>query len=142
MNSKAIDNILPVAPGIFTPPPYENMPPKLLGGFCETCKRHYFPRPRYCKTCLREVEQTVLGSTGKLYSYTVVRTRPPFGLPQPYAVGFVDLTGSDLRIYSLLDPSAIGQFRIGMPVCLAVGSLGHDGKGNSCLRPFFVPSIG
>jgi len=142
MNSKDINNIPPIDPGIFTPPPYENMPPRLLGGVCEACKRYYFPRPRYCKTCLRKVEQTILGSTGKLYSYTIIRTKPPFGLPQPYAVGYVDLTGSNLRIYSLLDAAAIGQFRIGMPVRLAVGSLGHDGKGNSCLRPFFGPSIG
>ncbi|MBW1805906.1 MAG: OB-fold domain-containing protein [Deltaproteobacteria bacterium] len=135
-------DIPPVAPGIFTLPPYDHDSPRLLGGFCQACNRKYFPQPKYCKVCLGPVEECDLGSEGTIYSYTVVRARPPLGLPQPYSVGYIDLAGSSLRIYCLLDPAAIDKLRIGLPVQLAVGVLGHDGKGSPRLRPYFTPLIG
>ena len=138
MNEAKID-ILPVVPGIFTLPPYDKAPPRLLGGFCPVCNRHYFPRPRYCPGCLGAVEETSLGSEGTVYSFTVVRTKPPLGLPQPYSVGYIDLVENGLRIFCLLDTSAIDQLRIGLPVKLAVEPLGHDGHGKPRLRPYFTP---
>ena len=79
-----------------------------------------------------------LGSRGRIYSFTVVRTKPPLGLPRPYAVGYVDLDGSGLRIFSLLDPAQVERFRIGAPVRLAARPLGEDGHGNPRLRPYFT----
>ena len=142
MNQETEPDIPPVAPGVFTLPPYDNDPPRLLGGFCEECNRKYFPRPKYCRACLGPVKECDLGSEGTIYSFTVVRLKAPLGLPQPYSAGYIDLAGSGLRIYCLLDPSAIDQLRIGMPVRLAVEPLGDDGKGSPCLRPFFTPLTG
>ena len=129
----------PVATGIFTLPPYDQSPPRLLGGVCSTCNQYYFPRPRYCRICLNPTEETVLGSEGILYSYTVIRTKAPLGLPTPYSVGYIDLSGRSLRIFCLLDPAAIDQLKVGLKVRLAVEPLGHDGHGSPCLRPFFTP---
>ena len=129
----------PVATGIFTLPPYDQSPPRLLGGVCSKCNQYYFPRPRYCRVCLEPTEETVLGSEGTIYSYTVVRTKAPLGLPTPYSVGYVDLAGSSLRIFCLLDPGAIEELTVGLKVWLAVEPLGHDGHGSPCLRPFFTP---
>ena len=85
------------------------------------------------------MEEVDLGSEGTLYSFTVIRTKPPLGLPQPYSVGFVDLKkGKDLRIFCLLDPMAIDRLRIGLPMRLAVAPLGHDGRGSPLLRPYFT----
>ncbi|MCP5107423.1 MAG: DNA-binding protein [bacterium] len=134
-----IDGILPVAPGVFTLPPYHDAPPVLLGGFCPDCGTYYFPRPKYCRGCLGPVEEKPVGSEGTVYSFTVIRKKAPFGLPLPYSVGFIDLKGSGLRIFCLLDPAAIDQLRIGLPVRLAVKPLGHDGEGSPCLRPYFTP---
>lgn len=139
MDSETPNEIPPVASGVFTLPPYDERPPRLLGGFCPDCSRHFFPRPKYCKSCLKPVEEISLGSTGTLYSFTVIRTKPPLGLPQPYCVGYIDLAETDLRIFCLLDPKAIDQLRVGLPVYLTVGPLGHDGKGDACLRPYFSP---
>ena len=140
MYLEIMPDIPPVVPGIFTLPPYSNdESPKLLGGFCPICNRHYFPKPRYCRVCLGPVQETSLGSGGTIYSFTVVRRKPPLGLPEPYSVGYVDLEGSGLRVFSLLDPGAITQLRIGLKVHLAVKSLGHDIHGRSCLRPYFTP---
>ncbi|MGD2124814.1 MAG: OB-fold domain-containing protein [Desulfobacteraceae bacterium] len=133
------NDIPPMIPGIFTMPPYGQAPPKLLGGFCSGCKQHYFPRPRYCPSCLGPVEQADLGSEGTVHSFTVVRTKPPLGLPQPYSVGYIDLSKTKLRVFCLLDPGAIDQLRVGLLVRLAVGPLGHDGHGSPRLRPYFTP---
>ena len=130
--------IKPIAEGIFSMPSPAQPSPRLIGGFCATCDRKYFPRSGYCPTCLGEVEEISLDSKGTLYCFTVVRTKPPFGLPQPYGIGYVDLTESGLRIFCLLDPASIDQLRIGLRVKLAVGPLGHDGHGAPRLRPYFT----
>ncbi len=74
---------------------------------------------------------------GTLYSYTVVRMKPPFGLPAPYAVGYVDFAGVDLRVFMLLDPDVIGTLRIGMKLEITSGPLGIDLSGHPCIRPYF-----
>ena len=137
--SKKEHDIAPVATGIFTLPPYDHNPPQLIGGLCTSCSQYYFPRPHYCKGCLEPTEEVLLGSEGIIYSYTVVRTKAPLGLPTPYSVGYVDLKGSSLRIFTLLDPRAIEDLQVGLPVHLVVEPLGHDGKGSPCLRPYFTP---
>jgi uncharacterized protein len=111
----------------------------LLGGRCPDCKSSFFPKPRYCPKCLGLAEETVVGDRGTIYSMTVVRTKPPLGLPQPYAVGYVDMEGVGLRVFCLLDPGRIDAFRAGSKVKLAMGLLGHDGKGEPRTRPYFTP---
>lgn len=131
-------DILPVNPGTYTIPEEGHIPPELVGGFCRVCGVDYFPRPKYCPRCLGEVEEKSLGGTGTVHSLTVIRTKPPFGLPQPYSVGIVDLEGSGLRVFGLLDPQQIGDVRIGDSVRLCVRELGHDGRGEPRLRPLFT----
>jgi uncharacterized OB-fold protein len=128
-----------VMPGILDIPA-DGGQPGLLGGFCPSCGVRYFPRPCRCRRCLGPVEESSVGAEGTIYGFTVIRTRAPLGLPQPYAIGYVDLKESGLRIFCLLDPQAVETFRIGIPVRLAVGALGHDARGTSCLRPYFTPS--
>ena len=89
--------------------------------------------------CLGSVEQVALSSEGTVYSFTVIRTKAPMGLPEPYGVGYVDLAGSGLRIFCLLDPEAIDNLCVGAPVRLRVGQIGNDVNGNLCLRPYFTP---
>ena len=142
MISEKLDDIPPVAIGIFTLPPYDKGPPELLGGFCYVCNAHYFPMAKYCPSCLVSLEEATLGSEGTIYSFTVVRKRAPLGLPEPYSIGYIDLAKDpSLRIFGLLDPGAIDRLRIGMPVKLVVGPLGHDGHGSPRLRPYFTPKI-
>lgn len=138
MNSEATNRILPFAPDIFTLPPYEKNPPVLLGGFCPDCNDYFFPAPRYCPKCLGEVQKKSIGSKGRIYSFTVVRTPPPFGLPSPYSVGYVTLSETGLRVFGLLDTEDIDRLEIDAPVVLSVKSLGHDGKGSPRLRPCFA----
>ncbi|MCF8042566.1 MAG: OB-fold domain-containing protein [Desulfarculaceae bacterium] len=111
--------------------------PVLIGGHCPHCRRDFFPRPRYCPGCMRPPQERLLSGDGVIYSYTVVRIRPPLGLPQPYAVGFVDLNQSGLRIFGLLNHGDIDRLAIGKRVRLKLGPLGQDGGGQACMRPYF-----
>jgi uncharacterized OB-fold protein len=139
MQQDSEQQCLPVAPGIFTTPE-GGKSPELLGGHCDQCSQDYFPRPPRCPNCLGQIEEKNLGSSGKLYTYTVVRVRPPWGLPNPYGVGYVDLDTGGLRVLGLLSADALEDLEIGMPLRLAVGQLGCDVQGNPCLRPYFEPA--
>ena len=129
----------PVVPGVFTMPAGAE-DPELLGGHCPVCDRDFFPRPPRCPHCLGEVQEKRLGSTGRLYTYTVVRVRPPWGLPRPYGLGYVDLDDCGLRVLGLLAPEDLEDLTIGRPLRLAVGELGCNLSGDPCLRPFFEPA--
>ena len=137
--SPELPDIKPFVDGVFTLPPYDHFPPRLLGGVCSSCKQYFFPRIPYCRICFKPTEEAVLGSQGVLYSYTVIRTKAPLGLPTPYGVGYVDLAGSHLRVFCLLDPEAVEKFQVGLAVQLAVKPLGLDERGSPCLRPYFTP---
>ena len=117
-------------------------PPRLLGGYCPDCHRKHFPKPMVCPFCLGGIDDIQLSATGKLYSFAVVRTKAPYGLPQPYPVGYVDLDGDGLRIFSLLDPERIDRLTIGQRVALCVAPIGVDNSGQSCLRYYFTPQEG
>ena len=127
----------PMVDGIFSLPPYDKAPPTLLGSSCPDCKLYYFPRTKYCPNCFAINSQTPLNSTGIIYTYTVVRIKPPFELPSPYSVVYVDLKKVNLRVFGLFDPDAIDNLHIGLDVELTVGPIGVDCKGKKCLRPYF-----
>ena len=114
--------------------------PTLIGGKCAQCGKWFFPKPHFCSECLNKVEEVSLGSTGCIYSSTVVRTKPPLGLPRPYGIAYVDLDGSGLRIFGLLDPQELDRCTIGAPVRLEVAPIGVNLMGEPCLRPYFTPA--
>jgi uncharacterized OB-fold protein len=126
------------APGIVKIRNKKNRP-ALLGGQCPTCGKRYYPRPHMCPECLKDIDECEIGSGGVIYSFTVVRTKPPLGLPEPYGVAYVDLDESALRVFGLLDPQALDQFTIGKRVRLEVGKIGLNLQGEPCLRPYFTP---
>jgi len=136
--SEITEQFPPVAPGIFTLPPYNQHPPCLLGGYCAQCNKYYFPRPVYCRSCQEPTKEIELGTQGQIYSYTVIRTKAPLGLPTPYGVAYIDLVDVPLRIFCLIDPAVLDDLKVGMKVQLAVGQIGHDGQGSPCLRPYFT----
>lgn len=113
--------------------------PGLVGGYCAACQGYLYPRPEYCPTCLQPAQRRMLGGRGSIYSYTVIRTRAPYRLPEPYAVGYIDLKASGLRVFGLFHPQATERLQIGMPVALSVMPLGVDNDGRPCLRPVFSP---
>lgn len=137
MNGATDTALPPFMPGVFSLA--ADGRPELLGSQCVPCARSYFPVAALCPACLGATQPRSLGSRGRIYTYTVVRTKPPLGLPAPYAVGYVDLEAGGLRVFALLDAGAPERLRIGAAVELQLAALGHDGHGNACLRPLFRP---
>jgi len=139
--TSAVDGEFPsVQEGIYIlPPPGKDGTPHLLGGQCGACGEIHFPREQHCNRCLGPVEKKDLGGQGTIYSFTVVRSKPPFGFPQPYSVGYIDMANSNLRVFCLLDSDYINDLKIGMAVVLAVKPLGHNSATRTCMRPFFAP---
>ena len=125
----------PFAAGIFTG---QGATIRLLGSRCSG--QVLFPRVALCPDDGHQAEPIELPAHGTLYSFTVVRMKPPCGLPAPYAVGYVDLAGIDLRLFTLLDPAAIDALRMGMALTLSSGPLGVDLAGAPCIRPYFTPA--
>ena len=132
-----MSDVLPAfAPGIFTG---SGTATRLLGSRCP-CGRIAFPPRAECPDDGEATATIELPPTGTLYAATVVRMKPPFGLPAPYAVGYVDLDGLPLRVFALLDPARIGDYQIGLSVVLTSGPLGTDLDGAPCVRPCFTPA--
>ena len=134
-----MSDLPPFAPGVYTG---EGAATRLIGSRCPASGRTCFPRLDRCPDDGAPAEDIALSADGILYSATVVRMKPPFGLPAPYAVGYVDLPENGLRLFALLDPARIGDYRIGMTLVLTSGPLGTDLDGRPCRRPFFTPVEG
>jgi len=110
---------------------------ELIGAYCDHCHKYFFPIREHCSNCLGDTNETTLGSRGEIYSFTVIRTKPPFGLPQPYGVAYIDLVDFPLRVFSLLDPQQLEDVDIGAQVQLCVGPMGVNNTNQACQRPFF-----
>lgn len=127
-------NLPPVAENIFV---LSKDGFELIGAYCDNCEKYFFPIREHCSDCLGNTVQAKLGSRGVVYSFTIVRTKPPFGLPQPYGVAYIDLDTIQLRVFGLLDPQQLGKVYIGASVRLSVGPMGVNNADQPCLRPFF-----
>ena len=124
----------PFRPGTYT---VTEAGTRLIGSQCSGCGRFVFPSWSTCATCETPTQAVFLAPSGSLYSYTVVRIKPPFDLPAPYAVGYVHLPENNLRVFGLLDPHSIAQYQIGLPMRITCGTLGSDLEGRPCIRPYF-----
>lgn len=111
---------------------------RLVAGRCPRTGRVFFPAPAYCPCCLEPPERLAVSGRGRVHAFTVVRTKAPFGLPEPYAVGYVDIDEADLRVFGLFAPETVAALEAGSEVDLALRKLGTDAAGRPCLRPVFT----
>ena len=132
-------NHLPLAPGLEQVFRQDADGCRLLAARCRLSGRLFFPAPAYCPCCLEAPETVPLSGRGSIHAFTVVRIKAPFGLPEPYAVGYVDLEAAPLRVFGLFPPQAIADLRTGLAVDLTLMPLGLDNVGQPCLRPVFRP---
>ena len=93
----------------------------LIGFRCNECGVTVFGPATFCQSCTSfEVEPADLGSSGTLYSYTIVRI-PPAGWPGnvPYILGQVELPSGPQVLAEVIDCDQ-SDLNIGMPVELAI----------------------
>ena len=112
---------VPVQEGLF-----EIEPPALLGGRCDACGEHHFPRLAQCPYCGAEGAQPVrLSDHGTLWGWTAVTAAPPgYRGEVPFGFGVVELP-EGLRVVTRLAYPVDG-YELGQPVRLRIVAL-HDG---------------
>ncbi|MFJ1807621.1 MULTISPECIES: Zn-ribbon domain-containing OB-fold protein [unclassified Streptomyces] len=114
----------PVAEGLFTWPPTESAPLRLIGSECARCGLLSFPAATDCVRCASTTsEERLLADRGTLWTYTTQGFRPPsppYDGPEafePYAVGYVELPGELLVEARLTEPHP-ERLRIGQDMRL------------------------
>ncbi len=119
------DVATPVREGLFS----TTDPPRLLGGRCDTCGRHHFPRQDTCPYCSADgVRPVELSSTGVLWAWTAVTTSPPGYVGDvPYGFGVVELP-EGLRVITRLTEPDPARLSAGAPMELVVVEVPVDDK--------------
>ena len=134
-----MDNELkPMKEGVFKVGP----PPVLIGAECPECKQKFFPVPMICPKCMGELKEIELSTDGTVYTYGILRVKPPYELPSPYAVGWVKLEADGIKVFGLFDPANLDNLGIGKRVSLRVGEMGVGNDRKPCLRYYFTPVEG
>ncbi|MGZ6888039.1 MAG: Zn-ribbon domain-containing OB-fold protein [Acidimicrobiia bacterium] len=114
-------------------------PPALLGGRCQACGEHHFPRLGQCPYCGAEtVVDVALSDHGSLWGWTTVLNPPPGYLGEtPYGFGVVELPEGLRVVTRLALPD--DTWRFGQPMRLRVVELGPDADGETVSTWEFAP---
>ena len=125
--------------GQFTMPSTPDEQPRLIGSRCRACGEYFFPKQVACAHCFKQdMEEVLLSPRGKLWSYTIVRQRPPvYQGPVPYALGLIELP--EIRIEALLTDCDFDSLKVGMDMELVIEKLHEDEEGNEVLTWKFRP---
>lgn len=133
----------PVREGLWKEPDRPNERPRLIASRCMDCGELFFPRKDngMCTHCQSDrLDEILLGTRGKVYSYTVVMQRPPvyYKGEVPYAIGFVELP-EGVRVETLYTGCDLETLRAGMDVEMVVETLGKDEDGIEFVTYKFRP---
>ncbi len=118
---------------------------RLMGTRCLNCGEVFFGKAVACQQCQSErVEPIKLSRTGKLFSYTVNRGKPPGDYKgpepfQPFGVGLVELP-EGISILAPLSDCDVDNLKIGAGMELDIRELYKDQEGNSVLAFAFRPA--
>ena len=133
---------IPVIEGLFTWPSAD---PRLIGTRCLSCNSYFFPRKQSCgnpKCKEKKIEDTLLSTEGKLWTYTVMRYPPvpPFRSDRepPYPVGVVELP-EGIRVLGLLTGCEPEELEAGMDMKMVIDALYRDEDGQPVLTWKFKP---
>jgi uncharacterized OB-fold protein len=96
-SNKTTSERVPIREGLLTGPLHELDRVRLAGSLCSECGETSLGRTRFCANCGRDtVSEIPLSSRGTLWTYTIVRHRPPgdYKGPDPFVpfgLGLVEL---------------------------------------------------
>lgn len=116
----------------------------LMGSRCRNCGEVFLGKAVGCQQCQGEdMEDLALSHYSTLYSYTVVRNKPPGDYKgpepfEPFAVGLVELV-EGIRILAPLKELDLDEIEIGMELELSIEELYTDEEGRGVLSFSFKP---
>ncbi len=134
---------VPIKEGILTSPLSPPGQVRLAGTRCTACGEHFLGKRAFCENCSGETMEPVrFSGRGRLYSYTVIRHRPPgdYKGPDPFVpfgLGLVELP-EGIRVLSRI-AGDIGRLEVGMELELEVYKLYRDAEGNDVMAFHFKP---
>ena len=132
-----------VRAGLFTSPlaPMEQV--RLLGSKCKACGEVLLGKRFACEHCGGlQMEELPLGRRGKVWTYTVIRHKPPTGYKGPdpfvpFGLGLVELP-EGIRVVSPI-MGDVEKIHVGMELELEVYPLYTDENNNEVLSFRFRP---
>lgn len=135
--------LIPIKEGLYTTPLADLDQVKLIGSKCNNCGEVTIGKASYCPNCVSEdMKEIPLSRRGKLWTYTVIRHRPPgnYRGPDPFVPfgeGLVEMP-EGIQVLSVLDGD-VDALRIGMDLELVVYKLYRDEEGNDVVAFKFKP---
>ena len=87
----------------------------LYGSVCPKCGHKSYPASGFCTKCLcEEQEEYEIADTGTVYSYTITRTKPPYGnFPKPHPICWVSIPESEARVTAPLFIEEEADYKVG-----------------------------
>ena len=134
-------NKILVEEGLFTIPSSPSDEPHLIVSKCQNCGEVVFPKQTGCPNCCSEnVEETLIGPKGKLYSFTNVNHPVPEGYkgPIPFGVGMVDMP-EGVRVEAHLTEHDPEKLKVGMDMVLIIDKMFDDEEGKEVIGFKFKP---
>jgi uncharacterized protein len=126
----------------YIPAPAEgDKKPRLIGSKCKICGEVVFPQKTLCPNCCsNQVEKTLIGPKGTLYSYTVIYQSGPLGYkgPIPYGVVKVEMP-EGLRITGYATENDPNKLHTGMEMEIIIDKLFVDDNENEVIGFKFKP---
>jgi uncharacterized OB-fold protein len=107
---------------------------RLIGGKCQQCGRHQFPRSSLCQYCgSDDIAEALLSAHGTLWAWTAVTAPPPgYQGEVPYGFGVVELP-EDVRVLTRLTEPDPSNLTFGQDVRLQLVPLHTDDEGRDVL---------
>ena len=113
--------------------------PHLVASECTACGARYFDRRNACAACPgTEFRPAPLATGGTVRTFTIVHMAAP-GVQVPFVAAVVDCGGTQVRANLINVPADPDHVRVGLPVRLAVYSLGTDEQGTEAIGFGFEP---
>lgn len=134
---------IPIKEGLFTTPlsPVEQV--RLIGSKCKNCSEISFGKRQTCSNCGGEnLEEIPLTRKGKLWTYTVIRHKPPgdYKGPDPFipfGLGLVEIP-EGIRVLSPIQCD-LERINVGMELEMEVYPLYTDENKNEVMAFRFRP---
>lgn len=63
---------------------------RLMGGFCNSCKKTYFPFRTICSVCGENIMKKPLNTKGEIITFTTIHVAPE-GFEEPYNIALIKL---------------------------------------------------
>ena len=134
---------VPIREGLFTMPLSPLKQVHLAGSKCHFCGEVSLGKRSTCPNCGRtDIEEIALSQRSKLWTYTVIRHRPPgdYKGPEPFVpfgLGLVELP-EGIKVVAPIDGD-VEKLNIGMELELEMYNLYNNEEGNEVIAFKFKP---